>query len=70
MRPAGGEAKLFDARQAHELPRRQVAGFRAPDKEACRREDDLFCAAMYAVLVSLGDGTEGLRKHAGATLTL
>jgi hypothetical protein len=25
---------------------------------AYRREDDLFDAAMYAVLVSLGDGTE------------
>jgi hypothetical protein len=37
---------------------RQVTGFRAFDKEAYRREDDLFDAAMYAVLVSLGDGTE------------
>ena len=38
---------------------RQVTGFRAFDKDAYRREDDLFDAAMYAVLVSLGDGTEG-----------
>jgi hypothetical protein len=37
---------------------RQVTGFRAFDKEAYRREDDLFDATMYAVLVSLGDGTE------------
>jgi hypothetical protein len=37
---------------------RQVTGFRAFDKDAYRREDDLFDAAMYAVLVSLGDGTE------------
>ena len=37
---------------------RQVTGFRAFDKDAYKREDDLFDAAMYAVLVSLGDGTE------------
>ena len=37
---------------------RQVTGFRAFDKDAYRREDDLFDAAIYAVLVSLGDGTE------------
>jgi hypothetical protein len=37
---------------------RQVTGFRAFDKDAYRREDDLFDAAMYAVLVSLGDGTK------------
>jgi hypothetical protein len=37
---------------------RQISGFRAFDKDAYRREDDLFDAAMYAVLVSLGDGTE------------
>jgi hypothetical protein len=37
---------------------RQVTGFRAFDKDAYRREDDLFDAAMYAVLVSLGNGTE------------
>jgi hypothetical protein len=37
---------------------RQVTGFRAFDKDSYRREDDLFDAAMYAVLVSLGDGTE------------
>jgi hypothetical protein len=36
---------------------RQVTGFRAFDKDAYRREDDLFDAAMYAALVSLGDGT-------------
>ncbi len=36
----------------------QVTGFRAFDKDAYRREDDLFDAAMYAALVSLGDGTE------------
>jgi hypothetical protein len=33
---------------------RQVTGFRAFDKDAYRPEDDLFDAAMYAVLVSLG----------------
>jgi hypothetical protein len=37
---------------------RQVTGFRAFDKDAYKREDDLFDAAMYAVLVSLGDGRE------------
>ena len=37
---------------------RQVTGFRAFDKDAYRREDDLFDAAMYAALVSLSDGTE------------
>jgi hypothetical protein len=37
---------------------RQVTGFRAFGKDAYRREDDLFGAAMYTVLVSLGDGTE------------
>lgn len=37
---------------------RQVTGFRAFDKDAYKREDDLFDAAMYATLVSLGDGTE------------
>jgi hypothetical protein len=37
---------------------RQVTGFRAFDKDAYRREDDLYDAAMYAALVSFGDGTE------------
>ena len=37
---------------------KQVTGFKTFDKEAYRREDDAFDAAMYAVLVSLGDGTE------------
>jgi hypothetical protein len=37
---------------------RQVTGFRAFDKDAYRREDDLYDAAMYAALISLGDGTE------------
>ena len=37
---------------------RQVTGFRAFDKDAYRREDDLLDAAMYAALVRLGDGTE------------
>jgi hypothetical protein len=37
---------------------RQVTGFRAFDKDAYRREDDLSDAAIYSVLVSLGDGTE------------
>ena len=36
----------------------QVTGFRAFDKDAYRREDDLLDAAIYAALVSLGDGTE------------
>jgi hypothetical protein len=35
---------------------RQVTGFRAFDKDAAKREDDLFDSAMYAALVSLGDG--------------
>jgi hypothetical protein len=42
---------------------RQVTGFRAFDKDAYRREDDLFDAAMYAALVSLGDGTEARWSH-------
>ena len=37
---------------------RQVTGFRAFDKDAYKREDDLLDAAMYAALVALGDGTE------------
>jgi hypothetical protein len=37
---------------------RQVTGSRAFDKDAYRLVDDLFDAAMYAVLASLGDGTE------------
>jgi hypothetical protein len=37
---------------------RKVTGFRAFDKDAYRREDDLFDAGVYAVLLSLGDGTE------------
>jgi hypothetical protein len=36
----------------------QVTGFHAFDKDAYRREDDLYDAAMYAALVSLGDGAE------------
>ena len=35
---------------------RQVTGFRAFDKDSYKREDDLFDAAMYAALVSIGDG--------------
>jgi hypothetical protein len=35
---------------------RQVTGFRAFDKDSHKREDDLFDAAMYAALVSIGDG--------------
>jgi len=37
---------------------RQMTGSRAFDKDAYRREDDLFDAAMYGVLVSLGDAAE------------
>jgi hypothetical protein len=37
---------------------RQVTGFRAFDKDAYKREDDLYDTAMYAALISLGDGTE------------
>jgi hypothetical protein len=37
---------------------RQVTGFRAFDKDSYRREDDLFDAAMYAALVSIGSGIE------------
>ena len=36
----------------------QVTGFHAFDKQSYKREDDLYDAAMYAALVSLGDGTE------------
>jgi hypothetical protein len=36
----------------------QVTGFHAFDRDAYKREDDLFDAAIYAALVSLGDGTE------------
>ena len=36
----------------------QVTGFHAFDRDAYHREDDLYDAAMYAALVSLGDGTE------------
>jgi hypothetical protein len=37
---------------------KQVCGFHAYDKEAYRREDDLLDAALYAALISLGDGLE------------
>jgi hypothetical protein len=37
---------------------RQVTGFKAFDKDAYRREDDLYDATMYSALVSIGDGTE------------
>jgi hypothetical protein len=37
---------------------RQVTGFLAFGKDSYHGEDDLFDATMYAVLVSLGDGTE------------
>ena len=37
---------------------RQVTGFRASDKDAYRREDDLFDAATHTMLAFLGDGTE------------
>jgi len=37
---------------------KQVCGYHAYDKESYRREDDLYDAAIYAVLVSLGDGIE------------
>jgi hypothetical protein len=49
---SGGPAR--SARSGH----RQVIGFRAFDKNAYPREDDLFDAAMYAVLVSFGGATE------------
>jgi hypothetical protein len=45
---------------------RQVTGFRAFDKDAYRREDDLYDAAIYAALVSLGDGTEARWSEAQA----
>jgi hypothetical protein len=35
-----------------------MTGFKTFDKEAYKREDDLLDAAVYSVLVSLGDGTE------------
>jgi hypothetical protein len=37
---------------------KQVTGFKTFDKDSCKREDDLLDAAVYSVLVSLGDGTE------------
>jgi hypothetical protein len=37
---------------------RQVTGFKTFDKDSYKREDDLLDAAVYSVLVSLGDGTE------------
>jgi hypothetical protein len=37
---------------------RQVTGFRAFDRDAYKREDDLYDAAIYSVLVSFGDGTQ------------
>jgi hypothetical protein len=37
---------------------KQLCGFRALDKEAYRRENDPFDAAMYVTLVYLVDGTE------------
>jgi hypothetical protein len=37
---------------------RQVTGFRAFDKDAYKREDDLLNACMYAALVSRGGVTE------------
>ena len=36
---------------------RQVTGFKTFDKNSYKREDDLLDAAVYSVLVSLGDGT-------------
>jgi hypothetical protein len=37
---------------------RQVTGFKTFDREAYKREDDLLDAAVYSILLSLGDGTE------------
>jgi hypothetical protein len=37
---------------------RQVTGFKTFDKEAYKREDDLLDAAVYSILLSLGDGTK------------
>jgi hypothetical protein len=37
---------------------RQVTGFKAFDKDAYKREDDLFDATTYAALVGLGDGRD------------
>jgi hypothetical protein len=37
---------------------KQVTGFKTFDKAASKREDDLLDAAVYAVLVGLGDGIE------------
>jgi hypothetical protein len=35
---------------------RQVTGFKTFDKDSYRREDDLLDAAVYSILLSLGDG--------------
>jgi hypothetical protein len=56
-RSALGKRTSYRGVMANHLTR-QVTGFRAFDKDACRREDDLYDAALYSVLVSLGDGTE------------
>jgi hypothetical protein len=56
-RAALGKRSSYRGVLANHLTR-QVTGFRAFDKDAYRREDDLFDAAIYSVLVSLGDGTE------------
>jgi hypothetical protein len=37
---------------------KQVTGFKTFDREASRREDDLYDAATYSVLITLGDGNE------------
>ena len=56
-RPAFDKRSSYRGVMANHLVR-QVSGFRAFDRDAYKREDDLYDAAMYAALVSLGDGTE------------
>jgi hypothetical protein len=45
---------------------RQITGFRAFDKDASRREDDLFDAAMYAALTAIGMGLRRAGRNSSA----
>jgi hypothetical protein len=56
-RSAFGKRSNYRGVTANHLAR-QVTGFKCFDKDSYRREDDLLDAAVYSVLVSLGDGVE------------
>jgi hypothetical protein len=51
-------------RQNHAVS--QIVGFRAFDKQAARRADDLFDCFAYACLLGLGDGEAGMFAHLDA----